>query len=128
LNRTAEHGWRRRAADLQNRSRYACSIADFAAITNFSRYLGRSLLPSCRSFQIVVELLEISTGVVDEPELHGFEQRRSVGDLVIAPSLDSQEEIVEAFGGRILKVFELSTGILPNITVSQSRREGVPFG
>jgi hypothetical protein len=67
-----------------------------------------------RSFQVVVELLEVLTGVVDGLELHGFEERGAVDCLVVSPPLDSEEECVETVGWGILEVLELSVRIRLN--------------
>jgi hypothetical protein len=50
------------------------------------RYLA---LPLSHSFQVVVELSEILTGVVDGLELHSFKERGTVTFLVVAPFFDS---------------------------------------
>jgi hypothetical protein len=42
-------------------------------------------LPISHSFQVVVDLTEILTGVVDGLELHGFKERGTVTYLVVAP-------------------------------------------
>jgi hypothetical protein len=46
-------------------------------------------LPVSYGFQVVVELTEILTGVVDGLELHGFKERGTVTFLVVAPFFNS---------------------------------------